>query len=68
LNEIYDEAIGIVENTTLTRAIASRISLLNTSLDQIPEEKEQLSCLISPTNDSEEKKREWKLPNVSLNL
>ena len=79
LDEIYDEAIEVVETARVEKvveatAIVPGLSLLNVnaSLDQIPEEKEPLSCLISPTNDSEEKKREcishWKLPNVSLNL
>jgi len=73
MDEIYDEAIEVkieedvgeednvkeavhVPGIDLQRVINQSI---NASLDRIPEEKEPLSCLISPTNDSAEQIKDY---------
>lgn len=77
MDEIYDEAIEVKikedkeEDDNVEEALhLPEIDLrrVNASLDRIPEEKEPLSCLISPTNDSAEQIKEASSRRELLNL
>ena len=77
MDEIYQEAIEIVveedgadENNVKEAVNVPGLDLqrVNASLDRIPEEKEPLSCLISPTNDSAEQIKEVSSRGELLNL